>query len=414
MGRSNAIAFGLRLSSAVAKFLLVTYLGFRDHETLLGELALFVAITTIFTQVAGLELNQVIGRRLQSLSRHERNRLLNFHALASGIVYLLAVPTIYFFYWELLELYWVIGIPILILEHYVTEIYRLNILDLKPVRASVVLFLKNVGWVALFIALIEIGGWNPAMELILVCWLFFLVCAVIASVFLNGMPQPDACSFHFRKSIRGVAELVWSAKTFVVSATAIAGIGAIDKLIIAHYFSLDELGVFYLFQTIATIPAIIVSFSIGATIWPKCIKYAALGQEAECKRIWNELNRLFVVVTIVLSTALALVVMFSLNISIVDRYQQDYLVFILLLGASAFFVMCDPYKLKLYIQRKDRILLIANVAQFSIVALFVLIGAQQKEMEFLTGSICAANFVALISFRYFTSRVSNSSMRLTK
>ena len=398
MNLTNIIAFGLRGGSALAKLVFVTYLGYFRYDFLLGEFALFVTITIVFTQVAGLEINQTIGRKLHALSKGEQKQLFQQQAIASLVSYIILSSSIIIFYYNLLESYWIAGVLILCLEHYTTELYRLYILKLRPLRASLLVFIKNFGWVIMFIMLHHLELISANMESILILWLAFLLLSSII-----GNPKTEILadiknSFHLEAWPKKTWRLVSSSKFFILSAIVIACIGALDKLLIEKYFGTEQLGRYYVYQTIASIPALIISFSIGATLWPRCIKLAAMGNEKDYAVLWRKLNALYLLAITFLSLVIAIVT--PVVFKILDRSPSDLTLLYILIASSATFVLCDPYKLNLYAGGKDYALVIGNVTQLMLVMAFVTVGLLLRKIEAIAIGVLAANTLSLLFYRH--------------
>jgi O-antigen/teichoic acid export membrane protein len=390
------ISFCLRGGSALAKLIFVLYLGHFNYDSLLGQFALFATITAVFTQVAGLEINQTIGRKLHAIGDEERKKLFLHQIIASLIAYAIISSAIVTIYYNLLGVYWILGLAILYLEHYTTELYRLYILKLRPLKAALLLFIKNFGWVALFIALHYFGVISANIQFILIFWLAFLM---VSSIIGN---QSFEISTDIKKSLlkngsfKYTRKLVWSSRFFILSALAVALIGAIDKLLIGKFFGTEQLGRYYLYQTVASIPALMVAFSIGATLWPRCIKLAATGSEHEYVVLWRRLNALYWMVITSVSLAISILMPFALNM--LGRPSDDLSIFYILLASSAAFVLCEPYKLNLYTGGKDHALVIGNILQLILVIAFVMVGLILGKIEAVAIGVLFANILSLFLY----------------
>lgn len=397
MSTTNIIAFGLRGGSALAKLVFVSYLGYFSYNFLLGQFVVFVTITAVFTQVAGLEINQTIGRKFHALSQGEQKQLFQHQAIASLGSYIILSSSIVVMYYGLLESYWIAGVFILYLEHYTTELYRLYIIKLRPLKASLLIFTKNFGWVILFVLLHHLELISASIEPVLLLWLvFLLLSSIIWNPKIEILGAIKNC-FHLDAWPKKTWRLVWSSRLFILSAISIACIGAVDKLIIAKYFGTEQLGRYYLYQTIASMPALVISFSIGATIWPKCIKLAATGNKNEYAILWKKLNNFYIFVITVLSLTIAIVTPVVLNI--LDRPLGEPSLLYILIASNAAFVLCEPYKLNLYTGGKDRALVIGNVTQLLLVIAFVAVGLLLSKIEAVAAGILIANTLSLLLYR---------------
>lgn len=158
------------------------------------------------------------------------------------------------------------------------------------------------------------------------------------------------------------------------------------------------MGRYFLYQTIANIPAIIISFSIGATLWPKCIKLAATGDQEGFSILWEKLNSLYLLIIFSLSVLIAVFV--PITFKVLERFPDDFALLYTLIASSAAFVLCDPYKLSLYTDRKDRALLVGNMIQLLLVTSFVGGGLLLNNIESIAMGLFAANSLSLLSYRF--------------
>lgn len=357
----NAIGFLLRGGSAAAKFLFVLYLASKTSSELLGQVAILISVSSIFTQIAGLEINQVVGRQLHSLSLKNKEKLFHYHALAAFSLYMVLVPMLMMLYSDQLSTNWLAVVCILVFEHLITEVYRYSILMLRHTYASALLFIKNAGWTSLFVLLTESGMADASFGLIVQCW--------GGTLLLTGIPL--IVSRHFLPTIRvfvkplewipQVVSLVCQARTFIVSSIALAFIGSFDKLLIDQLYTPAELGVYFFFSTCTSAISLLVSFSVGSISGPRCIKIFATEDRSSYLRHYRRLVQLYWLTTIgavLLITVPAgpLLVFFGKT-----AFLQHIEILYLLTLAAALIVLCEPYKMTAYLEGRDLELVVGNV-----------------------------------------------------
>lgn len=358
----SLFAFILRGTSAAAKLALIAYLSREGAVDLVGQLAIIYSLLGIFTQVAGLEVYQILARDVNSMPPEVRLRWVSAQAYLALSLYLILVPFFvgYAFNKGVVNIF-LFGI-LLIFEHVLTELYRFNVAVLKPVKASLVMFSKNAFWVALYFALVEFSVFEISLKSIMLFWAFSVL--AVASALL--MPHFDVefikGYFNFAAWRSDAFSLVIRAKTFMLSALSMAILTSFDKLIASSVFSLNTLGVFFFFQTLASIPGLLINFSVGVTLWPQCVKMAVSGDIDGYKASLTKLKKLYLL--IFLMASLLLVLMWHYFSAHFDPIYQsnDRMLYILLL-ASFLFSMAEPVKLKLYAQKQDVKLTIGNVLQ---------------------------------------------------
>ncbi len=394
----NLIAFALRGGSAASKFLLVMYIATTSGSQLLGQVAILTTLTAFFTQVAGLEINQVLGRRLHGLDAEELSRTLCGQAIASLCIYAVLIPGALLVYIDQLGPYWFYIGLILILEHFITEVYRLNILLLRSIFASCLLFIKNAGWVLLFVGLTITNIERPSFTLLLYCWSFVLLLISIplfASAWRhltihNG--RSTAAALHL------VPPLVKEASPFLVSATITAGAGAIDRLIISKSFTESELGIYFFFSTCASILTLVVAFGIGSTAGPDCIKiHTTQGHETFLNRLRHLKKRYWITVfstaALILSLAWPLLIFFKRDI-----FFENIIILVCLVINAAFISLCDPYKLEEYLSKRDSSLIIGNSFHFTTILLAISAGAYASEINVVAVGIMLSSILTFIFF----------------
>jgi O-antigen/teichoic acid export membrane protein len=413
MSLVNAIGFMLRGGSAAAKFLFVLYLAGKTSSELLGQVAILIAVAAIFTQIAGLEVNQVVGRQLHALSGDERIQLFRRHALAAITAYFVLTPVALAFYSDLLIPNWTGVVCILVLEHLITEVYRYNILMLRPTYASALFFIKNAGWILVFVLLAETGIAAPSFALVVQCWAGILV--------LTGTPL--ILSRHVWPTLRTfvrpsawlpqTASLVWQARLFVVSSIALAGVGSIDKLLIGERFSTAELGVYFFFSTCTSVISLLVSFSIGATAGPRCIKiFATEGRVAYLPQ-YRRLQKLYWLTTF--DAVLAITLPAGSLLAFFDKlvYLQHLEILYLLTPAAALVVLCEPYKMTAYLERRDLELVLGNVFHLISVVACVTLFSQQDDFVWVAVGMLLSS---MLTYAFFALNVGGwvvSRWRLT-
>lgn len=400
----GALGFLLRGGSAGAKFLFVLYLAGKTNSELLGQVAILMTVATVFAQLAGLEINQVVGRQLHALSIDDRLRLLRRQAQAALVAYIVLAPATVLLYTDLLAAHWLSACGILVLEHFIIEVYRFNILMLRPVYGSSLLFIKNAAWVLLFVALIESGVATPSLSLVLHCWFGVLV-VTAAPLLLTRHAWPTLRELFTASTWPAQSgALVWQARTFIVSAVAVAGIGAIDKLLIASKFPAADLGVYFFFATCASIISLIASFSIGATVGPQCIKvYATQGRNAYLPHL-RRLKRLYWLTAFATMAAVMLPAEFLLTHFGKPDYLRHIEILYLLTPSAALVVLCEPYKINAYLERRDLVLVAGNLFHLLSVTLCVALFAIKRDIVWVSAGVLMSS---LLVYLYFALGIGN-------
>lgn len=364
------LSFSLRSLSAASKFFLVSYLGVTLTPDSLGQFALFATIVVLFTQVAGLEINQTLGRRIHGITRQARVEYFSQHVVLASLSYVLLSLILVYSYYGSFDGLWHLALPILYLEHITTELYRYRIQLLMPIRASLCIFLKNA-WILISVPLHEIALFPEfTISNIFVCWLVSLILSLVV-----GMPivRRAEVAYFIRKKIlllgRSIA-LLRQSSLLILSAFFVTVTSVFDKLYIERILDLPSLGEYFLYQTISSMPAILVSFTLMVTAWPQCVRLSALGQIRLYMEARSALGKSMIRILLVTSSVVFIVALFA------SKYFENLSINLLLLSAllasSAFFSLCDVQKLDLYTSHDDLALVFGNFLHAVIVLIAIL------------------------------------------
>lgn len=409
MDRSTILAFFLRGGSASAKILFVAYLGYVNKAEVVGQFAIFSTLAILFTQIAGFEIHQVIARKYHSLSFREKFKLYFLNGIASIGVYFLILPLLVMLYYELLLNFWFLGCLVLVLEHYSTELYRFYIINLEPFKASLILFVKNVGWVIFFIFFAELGIVSINIYNILIFWSFFVFAASFMGSPSIGIILDGFKNIDFKNLVVDFLDILVKARLFILVAISISGVTAVDKLILERFFDFEEIGEFYFYLTISSIPGLIVSLGIGATLWPKCIRLAAIENNEECEKLWRKMLKYYWVLLVSISSVMLIILCVLAIFFHGERinFQSLQIIFYLIL-AGAGMAIIEPYKLKMYINKNDSALLFGAWLHFMMMCAFVFYSAKNSSLEYIAITMAVVNFVAYIFYKFsFPEKIIN-------
>lgn len=391
-------SFGLRAVSAGAKLVLIAYLGLESSSELIGKFAIISTIVIVFTQIAGFEIHQNIARKFHCLDKQSRFRSMQAHATASALGFLILIPIILYKYWDILGFYWVGGALILCLEYYSTELYRYYVIALNPLKASIIIFTKNGLWILSFIILSYTNIIATNIENLIKIWILFLLVAVVYGTPVKYIKENIKSGLSFGEATHEAKAMVISSRVLMASAFAVAGVASIDKLLLSEYFSITELGNYFLLQSIASIPALLIAFTIGTTKWPKCIKLSTGNNDDEFNSAWKDLNRLYLAIAGLGATLL--IMSSSLILWIFDIDREWILIFFLLVIASVLIPLMDPYKLKLYVKNKDLIIMVMNLAHLILLSIAIVFSLHYKNITFVGLSLCLVNMVMYLIYRF--------------
>jgi hypothetical protein len=181
----------------------------------------------------------------------------------------------------------------------------------------------------------------------------------------------------------------------MISAAAIVMTGALDKFFIDLKYSKEDLGQYFYTYSIASIPALMVSFTVGMTIWPQCIKLRANEKFHEYKKKWIQLGLLYFLIIFSLSLILYFGV---LIIEVHLKGSFDRSLFGLLLLACGTMALIEPLKLRIYLESMDLQLAYLNFIHFIIAFLVVLIFSYWNNLYMIAAGLIFSNILAIMGF----------------
>lgn len=389
------IAFFLRGSSAFAKLGFVIYLGANYPPGFVGDYGLLVTLTVVFSQLAGLEIHQLVVRDLHRLNELELKKLMSQQLISIVGAYAILISILTWIYQDRLGSYWFLVGFILISDHYTTELYRYNVAKLNTIKATSLLALKNIGWVVSLLALDVTGLHSLSMSSILATWSIFLILAVIIGTPNLSILHYILDSKTWRVEIIDSFGVAWKSRYFMISAAAISMIGALDKFFIETNFSKEDFGSYFLTYSIANIPALIVSFTVGLTVWPKCIKLRGEGRFHEYEINWRKLGLLYLLIVIGLSIAIYFGVLFF-DFNIRDSFNHDLLGLLMLV--SGVMALIEPLKLRLYLEGLDLSLALMNVFHLIVAFLSILVFYNSSDVRSVAVGLIIANLITLLAY----------------
>lgn len=399
MGIGNLSALALRIASAGSKFILVMYLGFAANDKIVGIYAIFSAMNIVFTQLAGFEINQTVLRNLHTFDQKKRIQVLQCHAVVSLCAYIIILAFIVPLYIELLGSLWLIGGLILCMEHYVTELYRLYVACLKLRKASLIIFVKSFCWVSIFVLGSLCEFFLLSIENMLLLWAFFLLIAAIYGTPIALICRNKGMLLKWKIAFSRGIDLLKKSKYLFFSAIAASGAFSMDKLLLSKYLTVEEIGSYFFLQTISLIPSMIISFTLGTTLWPKCIKYASLNDIASYKDVWNLMNKFYVFIVLVLS--ISIIIISPCVLKTFNRGDYNFFLLTILFFSSSFYVLAEPYKLKLYIKMNDKTTFCLNFLNFALVVLSLILLGGLANIELIASALCLVNFITYLIIRIF-------------
>jgi O-antigen/teichoic acid export membrane protein len=152
----RTLNIGLRTGTLCTRFLFVFFVARYLEPEMVGKYGIFTATVGFLILAVGLDYYTFTSRELLSLQASQRGRLLKGHVALTGLLYLAVLPIAVILLsisgWPGDLLFWLI--PIVILEHFNQEVFRLLIVLNNQIYASIALFLRQGSWAIVVVGIL--------------------------------------------------------------------------------------------------------------------------------------------------------------------------------------------------------------------------------------------------------------------
>lgn len=353
----------LRALTLGAKFLLLLALARRLTPADVGLYGVIAGTIFIAIYVLGFDYYVYNTREIVARDEHERAPLVRDQLVFHLLGYAITLPLLLGVFWGGLVpwRYAVFFFCILVGDHLANEGYRMLVAVSRSVEANVLLFVRSGAWV--YAAVLGLMFWGRARSLGWVLGIWSL--GVIASVLLAA---------HYLRTFEWDATrrvpVAWGAirrtalgsVPFFVGSLSMRGVEYADRYFVQHYRGNASVGVYTFFYSIATVVQVFVITGVIEVIYPKAL-------HAYQRQRWDEYGVRMKQMTygaLALAAAGALVIALAivpmLRLVRNPAYGEHLPVLWLLLAGAAVGAIGYIPHYALYIRRRDRQLLIANVA----------------------------------------------------
>ncbi|MHA8083439.1 hypothetical protein ACST14_08460 [Aquirufa sp. A-Brett2-15D] len=392
--QNRAANFFLRGVSASSKFI-ATVIFLKNGDPLFNNrIALIFTTVGLATSILGLELNQIVNRKIHSFKKNDQIYILKKEFFIHFICYIILFPIVYYFFHIRMELdlYITLGIySLLIFEHHNLELFRILITFLKPDLATQLLFLRTFFWILIVFVLTNFFGFRLDLYLIIFVWSFFSFLSIVVTY----VKFKNQVNIAFKGScvyLKELVSLIIEAKYFIGMLLFSSIISYLDKFIL-NSNSNSDLTVYFFFFTVCSIISIVVSFSVGSFEGPKAIKVFALNGLNDYLLEKVKLQKAYLNVIVAITILLGIGIFPLLYFINKSEYWLNIHSFFILLISASLYTFSDVYKLDIFIAKKDSsilyIFLIASITNiilnFVLIRLFSIPGAAYASL--ITNSI---------------------------
>jgi O-antigen/teichoic acid export membrane protein len=363
-----------------ARFVFIFFLAKYLEPAAVGYYGLFTAAVGYSIYFVGLDYYTYVTREILKTPKELQGLLLKSQASLSGLLYLIFTPIIvavllqysgwpqYLFPWFL---------PILLLEHFNQEIYRLLIALSEQITASIILFIRQGSWALAAVALMTLDPSSRQLQIVMALWVAAGLAAAITALWkiLKLRMGGWRSSLDWAWVRRGVVVSV----AFLLATLSLRGIQTFDRYWLEALGGIEIVGAYVLFFGVASTLLTFLDAGIFAFTYPILIK---LHQSQEYGIVHKKVNQMYLL-TAVLSTGFAFVSWFLLPYLLlwIDNpvYVESIDLYAWLLSAMVINALSMVPHFALYAQGRDK-----PIIQSHIAALFVFVGATWALSESLS------------------------------
>lgn len=404
---------GLRAVSIGTRFLFIILLAKFLEPAELGVYGLVVATISFGVIVLGFDFYTHSHREILSSPTKMWGDILLNHIIATGILYIFLFPLSYLlFYFELLPatLAWVI-LPLLLVEHWAQEIYRLLIVLHKPIVATVILFVRLAlwCWVSLLLFWVSPSFQNVVTPLVL--WL----CMSLFSVIFGLLTIRKI--IDFKPALR--VDWRWILKGFKIGSLFFMGsisfklLFTADKFLFEALANKDLLGSYVLFASLALLIASFMESAVFSFLYPKVVRAWKQSNLVLYRKLMLELSISVLIVSVVLGIAIYFITPYILMFIGKGVYLEniDLLGWLILAATLQVLSMIPHYGL--YADNKDKSIVACHIASIVIFGLGVTFLKSNYSFYAIPVSLVLAFLSLLISksIYYFLSLNENIKVR---
>jgi O-antigen/teichoic acid export membrane protein len=323
------------------------------------DFGLYVAVTAniaIFQYLIAGDFSYIAHRELLA-NRIAVNQMLGSQLALFGALFIIAsLPMMVLLPKEMSGTSILLTFVLVLLEALTSELQRHLAVLARFTHANFLLFLKSAGWMIVLIFFWIHHAVPQTFLVVIIAWAIGLSVTLLIGL-LNLISY---CSGPFEidaKLIRNYCRLV---PIILIGTLAARALFSIDRLIVEHFFGLEDVGIYGLFAGIATAFVAILDAGLLVRAYPDLVRYSM----ANDYNYWRLSRRVQIEVgllTLVAVFGYQLLVPYALTLVGKSSYIQHSNLGLILIVAYGIYSMSFPLNCKLYANGKDRRITIINI-----------------------------------------------------
>jgi O-antigen/teichoic acid export membrane protein len=373
---TRVLNMALRSGTLGARFLFVFFLAkYLDPESV-GYYGLFTATVGYFLYLVGLDFYTYTTREILKAPLEQRGQMLKGQAALSAILYAIVVPLAV---WVLPQVGWPTGLllwffPILVFEHLNQEISRLLVALSEQITASVILFMRQGSWALVIVGLMTVDTSMRQLQAVMACW---LAAGVIAAMLgLRKIRQLGLGGWQVPVDWTWVKRGAQISLAFLLATLALRGVQTIDRYWLQSLTSIETVGAYVLFLSIAGTLMVFLDAGVFAFAYPELIDLHHKKQHVQAHRKVRQLLMYILFSAAAFSLISWLLLPYLLKWIDKPLYLESIWLYPWLLLATVINALGMAPHYALYAQRRDKAIIGSHLIAALVFALTVWLIAQ--------------------------------------
>lgn len=392
----------MRALAMGSRFALVFVMAKLLEPANVGIFGLFLATVSFSVLLIGGDYYTYAQRELMSVPRERWSFVLQHHALASGLLYVVLLPPQLLLFWfDLLPanmLAWFF--LLLVVEHLAQEINRLLVAMQRPLAASWVLFIRVGAWVWVLVPIMWLVPAAQTLEAVFLAWLLGGALAVVMGArIIWGAVAPWR---------RWPLDTAWLKQGFGVGLLFLAAtlcfkaLTTVDRYVVGLLAGPDLLGVYVLYVWFAMTVVTFLDPAVFSFIYPRIVGTYRRGKIAEYRRTMKELAWSSIGLSVALAVVIAALAPAVLQWIERPIYAEHLSVLWLLLVMAVVYATGMVPHYGLYARGADRGIVVAHVSAPLVFVTTVLALASHAPFEAAAcGLLAAFSWIGCVKFLWY-------------
>jgi O-antigen/teichoic acid export membrane protein len=302
------LSIGLRSATLGTRFLFIFFLAKYLDPASVGYYGIFTATVGYALYFVGLDFYTYISREIVKTPLDQRGKLLKSQASLAGILYLLLLPIAIALLvqagWPEHLVWWFL--PILVLEHFNQEMFRLLIVLSEQLTASLILFIRQGSWALAIIALMVLDTDARNLDAVMALWATAGVLAAATAVWkfkrlqITGWALP--IDWNWVK--KGLAV----SSAFLLATLALRGVQTFDRYWLEALGGIELVGAYVLLLGVAGTLLTFLDAAVFSFAYPALIQHSHKGEH----QVARKKVKLLLIQTLVISAFFGVISWFLL------------------------------------------------------------------------------------------------------